>query len=96
MRPSTALDTHRLQVRQLVTRFKAANPRVFGSSASGQDTEGSDLDLLVDPLPGTTLLDLGGLQAALESTLGVQVDVRTPRDLPARFREEVVLAALPV
>jgi uncharacterized protein len=96
MKPSTALHTHRAQIRQLAARFKTANPRVFGSTARGQDAEGSDLDLLVDPLPGTTLLDLGGLQVALEGALGVPVDVRTPKDLPAQFRDQVVLAALPV
>ncbi len=96
MRPSAALDAHRPQVRQLVAHYKSANPRVFGSTAAGRDTESSDLDLLVDPLPGTTLLDLGGLQVALEDVLGVPVDVRTPRDLPDSFRQRVLASALPV
>jgi uncharacterized protein len=96
MKPSAALNAHRPLVRQLVTTFKSANPRVFGSTAVGQDAEGSDLDLLVDPLPGTTLLDLGGLQVALEDVLGVPVDVRTPRDLPDGFRQRVLASAQPV
>jgi uncharacterized protein len=96
MKPSTALNAHRSHVRQLVASHNSANPRVFGSAAMGQDAEGSDLDLLVDPLPGTTLLDLGGLQVALEEILGVPVDVRTPRDLPASFRLQVLARALPV
>jgi len=69
---------------------------VFGSVARGEDTEGSDLDMLVDPLPGTTLLDLGGLQWDLQEMLGVEVDLLTPGDLPARFREEVIREAVPV
>ena len=40
--------------------------------------------------------DLGGLQMELEQLLGVSVDVKTPRDLPARFRDQVVNEALPV
>ena len=32
---------------------------MFGSVLHGRDTEASDLDVLVDPIPGTTLLDLG-------------------------------------
>ena len=96
MKPSAALAAHRPLVRQLVADFKSANPRVFGSTAAGLDTEGSDLDLLVDPLPGTTLLDLGGLQVALEDVLGVPVDVRTPHDLPTSFRARVLASALPV
>ncbi len=41
---------------------RARNPRIFGSVLHGRDTETSDLDVLVDPGPGATLLDLGGLQ----------------------------------
>ena len=47
-------------MREAVQQFRAANLRVFDSTARGNDTEGSDLDLLVDALPGATLLDLGG------------------------------------
>ena len=74
--------------------FKADNLRVFGSVLSGQDHEGSDLDLLVDPLPGATLFDLGGLQIELETLLGVKVDLLTPGDLPESFRGQVLSSAL--
>jgi uncharacterized protein len=80
----------------MAVQFRAQNPRVFGSVAEGTDLDGSDLDLLVDPLPGATLFDLGGLQVALEELLGVQVDVLTPGDLPLRFRDDVLCRALPV
>ena len=59
MRPSVVLDMKRSAVREAVGRFRAANPRVFGSVLHGTDRDGSDLDLLVDALPGATLLDLG-------------------------------------
>lgn len=96
MRPSAVLDMKRGAVRELVTRFRATNPRVFGSVLVGTDQDGSDLDLLVDALPDTTLLDLGDLQNALERLLGVAVDVLTPGDLPPRFRAQVVAQAQPV
>lgn len=83
-------------MRRLAARYRTANPRVFGSVVLGLDREGSDLDLLVDALPEATLLDLGGLQVALEDLLGVRVDVRTPLDLPASFRDEVLRQAQPV
>ena len=70
--------------------------RVFGSVLYGTDHEGSDLDLLVDTLPGTTLLDLGGLQDELQELLGVPVDVLTLKDLPAKFRDTVAQEARPV
>jgi predicted nucleotidyltransferase len=96
MRPSIALDSHRNAVRAAVGRFRAANPRVFGSALHGADREGSDLDLLVDALPGATLFDLGDLQEELQQLLGVQVDVLTPGDLPPKFRAKVIAEAQPV
>ena len=96
MRPSIALELRRAAIREVVSRFRTANPRVFGSVLSGTDQDGGDLDLLVDALPGATLLDLGDLQDALKSLLGVQVDVLTPGDLPLKFRAEVLALARPV
>jgi hypothetical protein len=86
----------RAAVREAASRYRAANPRVFGSVVHGTDQDGSDLDLLVDALPGATLFDLGGLQDELESLLGIHVDVLTPGDLPTKFRAQVLAEARPV
>ena len=96
MKPSVALDLKRAAVREAASRFHTANPRIFGSVLHGADEDGSDLDLLVDALPGATLFDLGGLQDELETLLGVRVDVLTPGDLPAKFRQQVLTEAQPV
>jgi predicted nucleotidyltransferase len=52
LKPSVALERHRVAVRETASRFRSANPRVFGSVVRGADEEGSDLDILVDALPG--------------------------------------------
>lgn len=96
MRPSVVLDLNRSAVREAASRFHTTNPRVFGSVLYGTDRDGSDLDLLVDALPGATLLDLGGLQDDLESLLGVHVDVLIPGDLPSKFRAKVLSEAQPI
>jgi uncharacterized protein len=96
MKPSIALEANRQAIRQAVQRFNTANPRVFGSVLYGEDRDGSDLDVLVDPLPGVTLFDLGGLHAELEEMLGVPVDLLTPGDLPLRFRKHVISASKPI
>jgi predicted nucleotidyltransferase len=96
MKPSVALQTHRELIRSVVERYRARNPRVFGSVLHGIDKEGSDLDLLVDPTQGATLFDLGAIQIELEEKLGVSVDVLVPKDLPIRFRDAVLREALPV
>ncbi len=96
MKPSFALDTHRMAILSAAARHRLANPRIFGSTAKGTDTGGSDLDVLVDPLPNATLFDLGGFQEEMEELLGVPVDVRTPGDLPAPIRDRVLSEAKPI
>ena len=93
MKPSATLALQRHAIRGAPMRYQTTNLRVFGSIVHGNDTDGSDLDLLVDPLPGTTLFDLGGLQVELETMLGVSVDVLTPADLPIKFRAQVLAEA---
>ena len=96
MKPSIALQGNRAAIRRIVAERRAANVRVFGSVLHGLDTEQSDLDLLVDPTPQTSLFDLGGIQGDVEKLLGVKVDVRTPMELPEKFRATVVAEAEPV
>lgn len=96
MKPSNALETQRAAIVDMAKRYRVVNPRVFGSVLHKTDQDGSDLDLLVDALPGATLFDLGGLQAELEELLGVPVDVLTPGDLPSKYREKILAEAHPV
>lgn len=84
------------QVRMLVRRHRAANPRLFGSLVAGRATPESDIDILVDALPGATLFDLGALQTELEDLLGRPVDLLTPGDLSPRFRDRVLAEARPI
>lgn len=96
MKPSIILALKRSAVREAAGRFRTTNPRIFGSVLHGTDCEDSDLDLLVDALPGATLFDLGGLQVELETLLGINVDVLTPGDLPPKFRAQVLAEAQPI
>ena len=57
MKPSEALQSHRAAIRSVVEAHRAHNARVFGSVLHGQDTDESDLNILIDPTPETTLFD---------------------------------------
>lgn len=96
MKPSDALAANRAAIRHVVESHHACNARVFGSVLHGQDTDSSDLDILIDPTPETTLMDVAAIQAELEQLLGVSVDVLTPRALPEAFRHRVLSEAVPV
>jgi len=96
MKPSIALSSNRAVIRALVAEHGLQNPRVFGSVIRHEDTALSDLDILVDPLPNTSLLDIAKLQLSLEKQLGVHVDVLTPKALPEKFRDQVLENAIPL
>ncbi len=95
MNPNEKLDLQRDAIHGLAEQFNAANPRVVGQTTQNGSGTGT-LDLLVDALPGTTLFDLGGLQIALETLLGVRVDLLTTGDLPSDIRELVLAVARPL
>ncbi|TAM00100.1 MAG: nucleotidyltransferase [Rhodanobacter sp.] len=80
-------------MRQVVESHRARNARVFGSVLHGQDTDSSDLDILIDPTPETTLFDIGAIRHKLGQLLGVSVDVLTPNALPDSFRATVLAEA---
>jgi predicted nucleotidyltransferase len=93
MRPSEVLPQYRDTIRQLVLEAGMANPRVFGSVVRGEDQDGSDLDILVDPAPRASLLTMVRLQSQLEEATGIKIDLRTPAEIHPRFREKVLAEA---
>ena len=96
MKPSVALASHRATIRRVVESHRACNPRGFGSVVHGEDTDDSDLDILIDPTPDTTLFDIGAIRHELLQLLGVPVDVLTPKALPDKFRDRVLAEAMPI
>lgn len=96
MKPSVALQSHRQEVRDIALKYRVQNVRIFGSVMRGEDTDESDLDILVDPTSETTLMDIGGIRFELRNLLGVPVDVLTPKSLPIKFRDLVIKEARPI
>ena len=92
-RPSAALKRDRKRVLDVIFKHKAGNVRVFGSVARGEDTQDSDIDLLVTFNPDADLFDLAEMAEELRSLLGVRVDVVSDQGLKDRdehIRREAV------
>ncbi len=77
MKPSEALDLHRDAARAIFDKYPVTNPRIFGSVARGEDTEESDLDVLVERAGRLTYFDLAELEQELRDLMGIRIDVRT-------------------
>ena len=67
------------EIVEVLAAHGLTNAGVFGSVARGEETSASDIDILVDIAPGTTLLTIIGAQIELENLLGRPVDL-VPRD----------------
>ena len=95
MRPSIALDMKRSSVREATSRFRAKNPRIFGSVLHGTDEDDSDLDLLVikrgkfNHHRVTTKI-----YRHLSGEIGVDVVVATPEEVE-RYRDFHCLVICP-
>ena len=90
------LRAHLDEVLEIAGRYGATNLRVFGSVARGEDTEASDIDLLVDLPAGDTILVLAGLAEELSRAVGVHVDVATSDVLRDEIRAEAIRTAVPL
>lgn len=75
VRPSILLERTRDQVREILSRRGIRDPRVFGSVSRGEDTEQSDLDLLVTVPDEFDIFDKVLLIEELQEVLGASVDV---------------------
>jgi predicted nucleotidyltransferase len=96
VKPSIALEAHRATIRSVVLRRRACNARFFGSVLHGNDQEGSDLDILIDPTTETSMFDMGAIRHEVLQLLGEHANVLTPNALPDSFRAKVIAEARPV
>ena len=88
----------RAQILEAVARHDGSNVRLFGSYARGEETEESDLDLLVDlpaELPrGAELLRVLGLGEELRELTGLPVNVVSERLLRPEVRRSALREAV--
>lgn len=95
-RLSERVALHREEIRAIVSEHHATGARIVGSVARGDDSPGSDIDLLVDFTDEATLLDEVRLRLALTDLLRVDVDVVAADALRGETKERILREAVPV
>jgi len=94
MNLSQLIQQKRRQIIEIAQGHGARNVRLFGSVARGDDTEASDLDLLIEMEPGRSLLDIIAIKQDLEELLGCKVDVVTEAAISPYLRDKVLHEAV--
>ena len=86
------------QIAEFCRRHGVAKLSLFGSILRDDFGPDSDIDFLVEFLPGVrySLFDLGGMYMELREMFGREVDLKTPGDLSKYFREKVIRQARPL
>lgn len=88
------LRQHRAEILVIARQHHADNIRLFGSVARGDEQQDSDIDLLVDFQPGSTLFDQVGLIESLSNKLGRKVDVISSRALNRHLAQKIQQEAI--
>ncbi len=89
-----SLRQRKSEIESLAARYGAHDVRVFGSVARDEDTNDSDIDVLVEMSDEASLLDLVEFQQALEAMLNRRADVLTVRGINPHLRERILAEAV--
>lgn len=80
--------------RSLCEDYQITELSIFGSYVRGEQTELSDVDILVDYEIAPTFIKLVELRDYLSEVFGLQVDLVTKNGLRARIRDRVLAEAI--
>ena len=83
-----------LQKQSLCEIYQITEIGIFGSYARGEETEASDIDILVDYETAPTFIMLVEFRDYLSQLFGLKVDVVTKNGLKSRIRERVLAEAI--
>lgn len=74
----------------VLRRYDVKKAAIFGSYVKGEESEKSDIDILVEFKGEESLLDLAGLKIELEENLGKKVDVLTYNSLHPLLKDKIL------
>ena len=91
-----SLEQLKPKIVEILTKNDVARAGVFGSYARGEETEGSDIDILIEFKGRKNLFDLVGLEQDLENELNNKVDLVTYKSLSPYMRDDILKEEVPL
>jgi len=83
-----------LQKQSICENYQITEIAIFGSYARGEETEASDIDILVDYETAPTFIMLVELREYLTQLFGLKVDIVTKNGLKPRIRDRILGEAI--
>lgn len=83
-------NKYAVKIIPILKKYRVSRASLFGSLVRGEDTEKSDIDILINPAPGTTLFDMAGMQIELQKSLKRPVDLVTYGSINPKLRDYIL------
>ncbi|OIP68167.1 MAG: hypothetical protein AUK48_16160 [Oscillatoriales cyanobacterium CG2_30_44_21] len=90
----TNLFNNRDSILSLAQKYGVRNIKVFGSVSRGQETNISDIDLLIEMDEERSLLEFVAFQQAVEDLLKCKIDLAEPNTLHPLFKAQILEEAI--
>jgi len=80
----------KVKILPILKKYGVKKAGIFGSVVRGEDTEKSDVDILVEIDARMSLLDFAGLKLELEEALGIKVDMGEYSTIKPIIKEQIL------
>ena len=92
----TRLEEIKAKAIPILKEAGVTHSAIFGSYVRGEETEDSDVDILVDYPKGYSLFDVVALQHKLEDALGKSVDLVGFKNIKPRLKQYILSEQIPL
>ncbi|MCX7956171.1 MAG: nucleotidyltransferase family protein [Patescibacteria group bacterium] len=79
-----------LKIIPILKKYGVSRASLFGSLVRGDNTNKSDIDILIEPAKGTTLFDLAGMQIELQKAIKKPIDLVTYSSINPKLKKIIL------
>ncbi len=84
------IDRIKKPIVNVLKKHKVKKAGIFGSYARGEESKSSDIDILIEPVDGMSLLDIVRLEILLKKILKKKIDLLTYNGISPYLKENIL------